>query len=85
MSVRADSKSTSASAPSAQPASTAALPQADVIDLDAELEIVSDYAAILGYGIMSTPALAIDGTVVVVGRVPKAAALRELLSQAAAR
>lgn len=55
------------------------------LDLDAELEIVSDYAAILSYGIMSTSALAIDGTVVVVGRVPKAAALRELLSQAAAR
>lgn len=53
------------------------------LGIDAEIEIVSDYGAILGYGVMSTPALVIDGEVVVVGRVPRAGALRDLLAGAA--
>ncbi|MGA7613560.1 MAG: thioredoxin family protein [Thermoanaerobaculia bacterium] len=38
----------------------------------------------LGLGIMSTPAIAIDGKVVLTGRVPKAEEVRELLGCAAA-
>lgn len=40
------------------------------LGLEAVVEHVTDYAAILGYGIMSTPGLVIDGKVVVSGRVP---------------
>ncbi|MGF1548700.1 MAG: thioredoxin family protein [Thiotrichales bacterium] len=35
-----------------------------------ELEKVTDMAAILGYGVMSTPAVVIDGQVVHAGGVP---------------
>ena len=43
------------------------------------IEKVEDYAAIMGYGVMSTPALVIDEKVVVSGRVPRPAQVRELL------
>ncbi|MGV8966549.1 MAG: thioredoxin family protein [Cellulomonas sp.] len=53
-----------------------------VVDLgmDAEIEKVTDYAAILGYGVMSTPGLVVDEKVVLSGRVPTAAQVRELLA-----
>jgi len=54
------------------------------LDLDATIEKVEDYAAIAGYGIMSTPALVVDEEVVVYGRVPKVAELRALLAPATA-
>jgi small redox-active disulfide protein 2 len=47
---------------------------------DATIEKVEDYALIMGYGVMSTPALVIDGKVVVSGRVPKPAEIRELIT-----
>jgi small redox-active disulfide protein 2 len=50
---------------------------------DASVEKVEDYGQIMGYGIMSTPALVIDEKVVVAGRVPKVAEVRELISIAA--
>lgn len=37
---------------------------------DATIAKVSDTAEIMGYGIMATPGLVVDGTVVVSGRVP---------------
>ena len=40
--------------------------------VEADVIKVTDYAEILGYGIMSTPGLVIDGTVVSYGRVPSA-------------
>lgn len=51
-----------------------------VLGLDAQIEKVTDYAAIMGYGVMSTPGLVVDGKVVVSGRVPTAAQVRELLA-----
>ena len=49
------------------------------LGLDAEIEKVTDYAAIMGYGVMSTPGLVVDEKVVVAGRVPTPAKVRELL------
>jgi small redox-active disulfide protein 2 len=49
------------------------------LGLDAEIEKVTDYGAIIGYGVMSTPGLVVDDRVVLSGRVPTAAKVRELL------
>ena len=46
----------------------------------ATIEKVEDYALIMGYGVMSTPALVIDEKVVVSGRVPKTSEVRELIT-----
>ncbi len=51
---------------------------------EATIEKVEDYALIMGYGVMSTPALVIDEKVVVSGRVPKTSEVRELIAAAAA-
>jgi small redox-active disulfide protein 2 len=50
------------------------------LGLDATIEKVTDYPTILGYGVMSTPGLVVDEQVVLAGRVPTAAQLRELLA-----
>lgn len=50
------------------------------LGLDATVEHVTDYAAIAGYGVMSTPALVIDDQVVLAGRVPPAGQLAALLT-----
>jgi small redox-active disulfide protein 2 len=42
----------------------------DAWGIDAEIRHVTDYAAIASRGVMSTPGLVIDGTVVLAGRVP---------------
>lgn len=47
--------------------------------LEAQIEKVTDVAAIMGYGVMSTPGLVVDELVVLAGRVPTAAKVRELL------
>jgi small redox-active disulfide protein 2 len=49
------------------------------LGLDAEIEKVTDYAQIMGYGVMSTPALVVDDKVIISGRVPTPTKLRELL------
>jgi small redox-active disulfide protein 2 len=46
----------------------------------ASIEKVTDYGQIAGYGIMSTPGLVVDGTVVVAGRVPSVDDLKHLLA-----
>lgn len=50
--------------------------------ITAMIEKIEDYPTIAGYGVMSTPALVIDEKVVVSGRVPTPARLRELLKAA---
>ena len=49
------------------------------LGIDAQIEKVTDYPAIIGYGVMSTPGLVVDEKVVLSGRVPSAAKVRELL------
>jgi small redox-active disulfide protein 2 len=46
---------------------------------DAQVEKVEDLAAILSYGVMMTPALAIDGDVKIMGKVPDVAEIKELM------
>jgi small redox-active disulfide protein 2 len=50
------------------------------LGLKATVEKVTDFPAIVGYGVMSTPALVVNEKVVVSGRVPTAAEVRELLA-----
>ncbi len=54
----------------------------DELGIDATIEKVADYATIAGYGVMSTPALVVDEKLVLSGRVPTAAYLREILNPA---
>jgi small redox-active disulfide protein 2 len=51
----------------------------DALGLDATIEKVEDYPTIMGYGVLSTPALVVDEKVVLAGRVPTRTQLRELL------
>jgi len=46
------------------------------LGIDAQFEKVTDFPAILGYGVMSTPGLVVDEKVVLSGRVPTAAKVR---------
>ena len=50
------------------------------LGFDATVEKVTDYAAIVGYGVMRTPALVVDEQVVLSGRVPTAHQVREILA-----
>lgn len=50
------------------------------LQLDAVIEKEEDIMKIMEYGVMSTPALVIDGKVVLSGRVPKINELKQLLT-----
>lgn len=50
------------------------------MDLVAEVTKVTDYPTIASYGIMKTPGLVVDEQVIVSGRVPRPAEIRELLA-----
>jgi small redox-active disulfide protein 2 len=50
------------------------------LGIEAEIEKVTDYPTIVGYGVMRTPALVVDETVVLSGRVPTASQVAELLA-----
>jgi len=52
--------------------------------IDAEIDHVHDESEIVSWGVMSTPALVVDDTVVVSGRVPSPEQLRPLIVAAAA-
>ena len=49
------------------------------LGIDATIDHVTDEVEIIGYGVMSTPALVIDDEVIVSGRVPGADQLRTLI------
>ncbi len=52
------------------------------LGITAEITTVTDYPTIVGYGVLSTPALVVDEQVVLSGRVPTTATLRQLLAPA---
>lgn len=62
---------------SLEKAANEAVAQAGV---DATVSKVEDIAKIMEYNVMTTPALVIDGKVVVKGRVPKVSEIVELIS-----
>ena len=49
--------------------------------IEADIIKVTDYGQIMSYGIMSTPGLVIDGTVVSYGRVPSAGDIAAWLTE----
>ncbi|MBL0059399.1 MAG: TM0996/MTH895 family glutaredoxin-like protein [Elusimicrobia bacterium] len=54
---------------------------AKAMGLDYALEKVTDIEKIMAFGVMATPALAVDGMVKVAGRVPGLDELKTLLGQ----
>jgi small redox-active disulfide protein 2 len=54
------------------------------LGLDAPVEQMHDYAEMARLGVMSTPALALDGRVLMSGSVPSVDQVRELLATAIA-
>ncbi len=50
------------------------------MQLDCNIEKVTELKDIMSYGVMLTPALVVDGTVKVVGKVPSRDELMKLLS-----
>ena len=52
---------------------------ASELNLNCEIEKITDLNQIMGFGVMLTPALAIEGEVKVVGKVPSVEALKKLL------
>lgn len=49
------------------------------LGLSADVEKVEDIQQIIRFGVMTTPALVVDGTVKVAGRVPSVDEIKELL------
>ncbi len=45
-----------------------------------QVEKVTDYAQIATYGVMSTPALVVDNTVLMAGRIPALSSLKDALA-----
>lgn len=52
---------------------------AQALGIDYELEKITQIGDIMEFGVMVTPALAVDGEVKCVGKVPGVEAIRELL------
>ena len=50
------------------------------LGLEYEIEKVTDLKRIMSFGVMTTPALAVDGTVKIAGKVPGVDKLKALLS-----
>ena len=50
------------------------------LGLEAQVEKVTDYGEIAGYGVMKTPGLVVDDEVVVSGRVPLVEEIKVLLA-----
>jgi len=51
------------------------------LGIEAEVNKVEDMAAIISYGVMSTPTLVIDEQVKLVGKVPNKAKMMEIIKQ----
>lgn len=51
------------------------------LGLDYEMEIITDLARFADFGVLVTPALLVDGSLRVAGRIPKEAEIDMLLSQ----
>ena len=49
------------------------------LGIEYEIEKVTDISEIMKFGVMMTPALAVDGKVKVVGKVPSVEQLKEIL------
>ena len=49
------------------------------LGIQAEIVKVEDFTKIMGYGVMGTPALVVDGTVKVVGRVPSVDEIKKII------
>ena len=54
---------------------------AEQAGLDIKLEKVTDIAEIMGYGVMSTPGVVVDGTVVHAGGLPAPDLVRQWVSE----
>lgn len=54
------------------------------LGITAEINKVTDLKQIMALGVMMTPALAVNGTVKVVGKVPSIPEIKAILQQAAA-
>jgi len=50
------------------------------LDLDCEIEKVTDINEIMKFGVMLTPALAVDGQIKVVGKVPSPDEIKKMLA-----
>lgn len=53
------------------------------LGVTAEINKVTDLKQIMALGVMMTPALAVNGTIKVVGKVPSVAEIKAILQQAA--
>ena len=53
---------------------------AKAMGIEYELEKVTDINEIMKFGVMMTPALAVDGQVKVVGKVPEPEAIKDMLA-----
>lgn len=52
---------------------------ADHLGLDYELEKITELNQIMSFGVMTTPGLAVDGKVLIAGKVPSPAEIEKLL------
>jgi len=52
---------------------------ADSLGLDYEMEKITDINQIMGFGVMTTPGLAVDGKVLLTGKVPNSADIEKLI------
>ncbi len=58
----------------------AAKEAATALGVEFELEKVTDLNDIMSFGVMMTPAMAVDGVVKIAGKVPSIEVLKEMLS-----